>query len=123
MSHRVVKCICGITISQCRCPGKSSDITIANPCTHGNPEVRRVTPDSYGESTPVRYLIFDTKSESVIHSAGGLAFSIGVAIIEANQHKDEDRSYKVCHPNGVILYHVGYRRSGYGHVVIQEHQQ
>jgi hypothetical protein len=56
--------------------------------------------------TPQRgkYLIYD--GEHTTEVEGGLAFALGVAVMEAELCRDAERFWWVQHPNGVTIYHV-----------------
>jgi enterochelin esterase-like enzyme len=55
-----------------------------------------------------KHLIWDSHTDMYAESNGGLAFSIGVAVLEAETVRDCARFWKVCHQNGTELYYVRY---------------
>jgi hypothetical protein len=59
-----------------------------------------------------KHLIWDSHTETVTESNGGLAFTLGCAVLEAELTRDRQRFWQVQHPNGVALYHVYYLNSG-----------
>lgn len=64
---------------------------------------RRVIGDSPEHA---RHLIWDSHTNTYAESDGGLAFSVGVAVIECVTVCNPDRFWKVCHSNGVELFVV-----------------
>jgi hypothetical protein len=54
------------------------------------------------------HLIADSHNRTIAETDGGLAFSIGVAVIECETTKDCARHYCIRHPNNVCIYHVYY---------------
>lgn len=59
-----------------------------------------------------KHLLWDSHTETVTESNGGLAFSVGCAVLEAELARDCARFWQVQHPNGVPLYHVHYMHTG-----------
>lgn len=78
--------------------------------TRGQFSIDRVT-----RGTPARHMIHDSESDCSYDTVDGLAFTIGVAAIEAEIAHDPARVFTVCHPNGVKLYIVTYT---YGQIII-----
>ncbi len=64
-----------------------------------------------------QHLIWDSHTDTYAESNGGLAFSVGVAVIECVTVCDPDRFWRVCHKNGVELYVVQWN-STYGTVCV-----
>lgn len=64
-----------------------------------------------------KHLITDSHSNTTAETDGGLAFSIGVAVVEAETTKDATRHYCIKHPNNVCIYHVAWGFV-YGMVVV-----
>ena len=64
---------------------------------------RKIVGDSPEHAT---HLIWDSHTNKYAESNGGLAFSVGVAVIEAVTACDPDRFWKVCHKNRVELFVV-----------------
>lgn len=73
------------------------------------PIMRRVIGDTPEHG---KHYIMDSDTECITVCDGGLAFSLGVACIEAEIARNVHRYWQVCHPNGVVIYHVAYTDSG-----------
>ena len=58
------------------------------------------------------HLIWDSHTDTFAESDGGLAFSVGVAVIEALTACDTQRFWRVCHKNGAALYVVMWTDTG-----------
>lgn len=68
---------------------------------------RRVIGDSPEHAT---HLLWDSDSNTISGLHGGLAFALGVACMEAELACDENRLFRVMHPNLVVLYDVKYHQ-------------
>lgn len=75
---------------------------------------RRVIGDSPKHG---RHLLWDSDSNTVAELHGGLSFALGVACMEAELACDENRLFRVMHPNLVVLYDVKYHQ---GYVMIRK---
>lgn len=106
--HGRIVCVCGILIAQCRCLRNHEHTETRSPCTHQRMAVGDIDPTR----SKTRHIIRDSHSDTEIATGDGLAFSLGVATVEAFTTRDVTRYYTVCHPNGVPLYHVNYVDSG-----------
>lgn len=62
-------------------------------------------------SKPARHLIEAGTNNTAYETSDGLAFTIGVCVLESEIRRD-NTVYKVQHPNGVDLYHIAYMPSG-----------
>lgn len=70
-------------------------------------ETKRVIKMEHSE-----YIIHDSGSQRDYHTDQGLAFAIGVAVMECELARDYTRFWQVQHPNGVNIYHVAHISSG-----------
>jgi hypothetical protein len=73
----------------------------------GQHTTRRVIGDSPQHG---KHLLWDSDSNTTTQIEGGLAFAIGVACMEAELCRDEQRLFRVMHPNQVVLYEVKYHQ-------------
>lgn len=65
-----------------------------------------------------KHLLWDSGSNTTTTQlTGGLAFSLGVACMEAELACDENRLFRVMHPNMVVLYEVKYHQ---GYVMVRK---
>lgn len=55
---------------------------------------------------PARHIIHDSHNNADYYTDEGLAFTIGVAALEAELTADPTRLYQIQHPNGVAIYYV-----------------
>lgn len=53
-----------------------------------------------------KHLLVDSNTGVATECNGGLAFALGVAVMEAEISREANRFWQVCHPNGAQLYHV-----------------
>ena len=67
------------------------------------PAKRRVIGDTPEHG---KYLIEDSGTGVTAECNGGLAFALGVATLEAETCREDNRMWSVKHPNGAILYIV-----------------
>lgn len=67
------------------------------------PTARRVVGDTPEHG---KHLLYDSHTDTITECNGGLAFAIGVAVMEAELARDDHRFWQVQHPNGVAIYHV-----------------
>lgn len=135
MTHGKIVCVCGILIAQCRCISPHRNVTVRSPCTHTQGNVVQVpvpqhppgnlferiqerinmfSKDPHYSSQhrleapvkPARHIINDGHDD--YDTTDGLAFSIGVCVIEAETRKSPLTVFTVKHPNHVSLYTVRY---------------
>jgi hypothetical protein len=64
-----------------------------------------------------RHLLWDSDSNTLTQVEGGLSFALGVACMEAELACDENRLFRVMHPNMVVLYDVKYHQ---GYVMVRK---
>lgn len=134
MSHGKIMCVCGRLIAQCRCIEGHKNVTVHSPCTHledrlgavvqvpvpihppGNlferpkPMFSDHTHYTQHKLEPPRHAARHIINDGIddYETSDGLAFTIGVCIIEAETRKNILTVFSVMHPNRVALYTVWY---------------
>ncbi len=71
-------------------------------------ELTPVTIDHVQRGTKPRHIIHVSATDHEYETVDGLAFTLGVAALEAETIRDSTCVFSVRHPNGVHLYHVTY---------------
>lgn len=102
LEHGRIVCICGVVIAQCRCITHGHTIKTISPCTHKRVAVGDHDPNR----AKARYILRESDTDIETVTSDGLAFSIGVAVSECFLKRDANHFIQVCHPNGMVLYHV-----------------